>query len=489
MKFKDLFWYSTILCSLLGCGTSSQDESPGSETLSASFEGIRDKILTKPYWEAERELQGYVKNYLFTQAEFDPDAFKPYISNAILSRHAKTLVKNIWSSLQTLGFEGYSPTVLDRNPVRFSYERPEMPAGSRMSGVSYKYRQPSFINRPFHEKVMTQLMDGTVIRYLIKNIQKETDVFSPMFIGLSINGQHIRLHDTSIYDPRPYGSQYVHNYYLAYETDKSAPIREVPKADYLKWNQVFIDALKADPFFKQFFEPAALPDGSGSVSLLSARKGSTGADATSFNVNGVSGAKVELGLPLYVQLKGSVDHGKSTNLTTGTVTYKLSNTVVGALQSYANAGAGFGTDGCQLETSVVASHSFGPLFIEGQLGSVSATDVRFKDWSGVRSQLTLGVDTAWGSPFVQVTHRDFGDRTDMATYAGLEVDLSELKAESYSFSTHVLTKIGHHSVHGLTGAVEGSGALTLNSGLSFSTNLTLATAAEPSARLNFTLER
>jgi hypothetical protein len=93
------------------------------------------------------------------------------------------------------------------------------------------------------------------------------------------------------------------------------------------------------------------------------------------------------------------------------------------------------------------------------------------------------------SPFVQVTHRDFGDKTDTTTYAGLEVDLSELKADTYSFSTHLLTKVGHHSVYGMTGTVEWSGSLTLTSGLSFTTNLTLGTTAEPSAGLTFTLDR
>jgi hypothetical protein len=163
--------------------------------------------------------------------------------------------------------------------------------------------------------------------------------------------------------------------------------------------------------------------------------------------------------------------------------------VVGAIQSYANSGTGFGSEGRQLETSVVASHSFGSFFIEGQLGSVSATDVRFKDWSGVRSQVTLGVDTQWMSPFVQVTHRDFGNTTDTATYAGFQMDISELNADTYAFSTHLFTKVGHHSVHGLIGALEWSGSLTLTSGVSFTSHLTLGAAAEPSAALNLTLDR
>jgi hypothetical protein len=201
-------------------------------------------------------------------------------------------------------------------------------------------------------------------------------------------------------------------------------------------------------------------------------------------VNGVPGSHVDLGLPVFVQLKGSVDQGKSTNLTTGTVAYKLGNTLIGAIQTYSNSGSGFGHDGRQLETSIVASQNFNNFFMEFQLGSISATDVHFKDWSGSRAQFTVGIDTPWVSPFVQVSYRNLNDQPDTAVYGGLEVDLSEFRTDGYTVSTHLLTKAGYSNLKGTTGAVEWSGTLTLNSGLSFSTNLTLGTVAEPSAGIN-----
>jgi hypothetical protein len=187
-------------------------------------------------------------------------------------------------------------------------------------------------------------------------------------------------------------------------------------------------------------------DVSGNVSLRQARTATTGlVDARAFNMNGTSGQSIELGLPLFVQLKGDVSSAKSTDAATGSVAYRLGNTVIGAIQGYANSGAGFGTDSRQLETSVVASHSFGSFFVEGQIGSVSANDVHISDWSGVRSQVTLGLDTEFVSPFVQLTHRQLDrsglDLNETTAHVGLDMDIAKLAADTYSVDTRLLAKL------------------------------------------------
>lgn len=458
---------ATALSLITGCGDGNSDKEPNTTPLKGTFSSQQAKV----------DIYRYVFGVTYE---------KP---RPVLTTQIKQLTKNIWAELEKKGFSGYDPKELDKEIIyisephyvvkRLSYPATEPFHTRLMHVIAHKTDWPSLttpsLNIPPHKK--THFVDSLV--------------------GLKFNNQWVYDSEiTKMMNVKYRGYVPVGIFTFSLAEPGAEPNREEGSKDTLisdlqleEWNQTFVNEFKKDPFFKQFFEPATLPDGSGSVSLLSARKGSTGVDAVSLSVNGVAGSHVDLRLPLYVQLKGSVDHGKSTNLTTGTVAYKVGNTVVGTIQSYANSGAGVGTDGRQLETSLVASHSFGPVFLEGQLGSVSATEVRFKDWSGVRSQITLGVDTAWGSPFVQVTHRDFGDKIDTAAYAGFEMDLSELKAESYTFSTHLLTKVGHHSVYGITGAVEWSGSLNLSSGLSFTSHLTLGTAAEPSAGLNFILER
>lgn len=248
-------------------------------------------------------------------------------------------------------------------------------------------------------------------------------------------------------------------------------------------------------------------DISDKVSLRKARTAANGAvDGRGFKLNGSSGQSVELGLPLFVQLKGEVSSAKATDAVTGAVAYRLGNTVIGAIQGYANAGDGFGIDGRLLETSVVASQSFGSFFVEGQIGSVSASDVHLSDWSGYRSQITVGLDTAFVSPFVQVAHRQL-DRGGMfnlnetIAYVGLDMDISKLAMDTYSIDTRLLAKAGYGSkgwtsgvkdfgsTTGFSGSVEWSASLNLNSGVAFSSSLTLDTETGSAAGLTVSLDR
>jgi hypothetical protein len=250
----------------------------------------------------------------------------------------------------------------------------------------------------------------------------------------------------------------------------------------------------------------AIKDLSSNVSLRQARTATTGlADARAFNMKDVAGQSVELGLPLFVQLKGDVSSAKSTEAATGSVAYRLGNTVIGAIQGYANSGAGFGIDSRQLETSVVASHSFGSFFVEGQIGSVSATEVHNSNWSGLRSQVTLGLDTEFVSPFIQVSHRQLDrsglDLNETTAHVGLDMDIAKLAADTYSVDTRLLAKAGYGSkawssgskdlgsTTGFSGSVEWSASLNLNSGVTFSSNLSLDTLAGSSAAVNVSLDR
>lgn len=249
-----------------------------------------------------------------------------------------------------------------------------------------------------------------------------------------------------------------------------------------------------------------LGDISGNVSFRQARTSATGsADLRAFNVNGAGGESIALGMPLFVQLKGDVSSSKATEAATGSVAYRLGSTVLGAIQGYANSGDGFGIEGRQFETSVVASHSFGSFFIEGQLGTVSATDVHSSNWKGMRSQVTLGLDTEFVSPFVQITHRQLDrsglDLNQTTGFVGLDMDVAKLKADSYSVDARLTAKVGYGekawsvkatdlgSTTGVNASVEWAGSLNLNSGVKFTTNLGLDTVAGSSAAVNVNLDR
>jgi hypothetical protein len=251
----------------------------------------------------------------------------------------------------------------------------------------------------------------------------------------------------------------------------------VTQAQIEEWNQVFIDALKEDPFFgKQMSAPA---DTSGSTSALNALKGKTGVDAAQLRVNGVAGSQMDLGLPVYVQLKGDVDSSKTTDGVTGLVAYRFGNTAVGAIQSYSNE-----SETSHTETSLIAAQSLGNMYIEGQLGTVS-----FEGGSGIRSQVRLGVDTPYGMPFVQLTHRDFGATSDTAAYVGLEVSGLELKTSDYTFSTQLIAKAGHHSVKGNVGVIEGSAKISFSHGLSVDTQVSFGSNTASKLSLNVAFEQ
>ena len=272
------------------------------------------------------------------------------------------------------------------------------------------------------------------------------------------------------------------------------------------WKSFFKDGFPGAPAPAAALSAGTIKDLSSNTSLRQARTAATGSvDGSAFKMNGVAGQSIDLGMPLFVQLKGDVSSSKSTDAATGSVAYRLGNTVIGAIQGYANSGADFGIDSRQLETSVVASHSFGAFFVEGQVGTVSATEVHNSNWSGLRSQVTLGLDTEFVSPFVQLAHRQLDrsglDLNETTTYVGLDAEVAKLAADTYSIDTRLLTKVGYGSKNwsanskdlgsttGFSGSVEWSSSLNLNSGVTFSSNLALDTLAGSSAAVNVSLDR
>ncbi len=97
----------------------------------------------------------------------------------------------------------------------------------------------------------------------------------------------------------------------------------------------------------------------------SARQGVTGVDASQLQVNGVSAGKIEMALPLSINIKGKIDGSKGTASTNGTVAYIVGNTVFGFVHAQANKGDGFELNSRQSETSVALSQSLGSVFLEG----------------------------------------------------------------------------------------------------------------------------
>ena len=524
-KINNLLSTSLLLTTatllLCGCGQTSNNKSESAPYDSSRIETEKkdkEQFLFNDTYKSDMKIDE--ENEKTTKEPFEKKEFgKGALAATITITHQGTVselfkdtLRTIWNGLEHKGFVGFDSSLITKEK-EFQFK------SNTTQGyvdLSIPQHADSFSNMA----VMSVLHPDVSFKYPSVFSFDDTDQYrkfdsdikplsyAKTLFGLKYQGRDLTVvkTDDGKYEAvlakefRP-GAVNSGSFSVPPKIDSDIPVTQ---AQIDEWNQVFIDALKADPFFGKDeeasdFDPrkygsygnnADSPtDASGSASALAALKGKSGIAATSLMVNGVSGSRIDLGLPVYVQLKGSMDQGKSSDGMTGLVAYKLGNSVFGVVQSYANSGTGFTADSRHLESSIIAAHSFGLMFVEGQFGSISASDVNFKDWSGVRSQLRLGIDTPFGAPFIQLTYRDFGHTSDTAGYVGFEIANTEIKTDTYAFSTSLLTKVGHHSVHGATGSIDWTAALNLNSGVAFTTNLTLGSAAESKAAFNLSLDR
>ncbi len=489
MKYKNLLLTSTIAMMLTACGTTNEQSTHPDAEILKELSKI-DKV--ERYSKIKKSVLKYMFNDSHEGFYSSPSMYGAQNVTLAMSSSVKKIFNNIWSKLESKGFSATSEELgLDKTDCIYTIPKLKELIGtaptepfSTGSGAAQSNEDMGHFSEThtFQSKIISILLAPYMpnVNSVNRELRYYSTDFTPILDGFRFNQRQVDINNSA---KRIHKA--IEGVPFTY-TPGDSLYEDISEATLKEWNQVFIDAFKAAPFFKQFFEAPA--DASGSTSALAALRGRLGMDATQLMVNGISGSQVDLALPMYVQLKGSAD-SKSTTDMTGLVAYKLGNSVLGVIQSYANSGTGFNTDSRQLESSIVAAHSFGLMFIEGQFGSVSASDVNFNNWSGIRSQVRLGIDTPFGAPFIQLTHRDFGHTSDTATYVGFEIATTEFKADTYAFSTSLLTKVGHHSVHGNTGSIDWTAALNLNSGVAFTTNLTLGSASESKAAFNLSLDR
>jgi hypothetical protein len=240
------------------------------------------------------------------------------------------------------------------------------------------------------------------------------------------------------------------------------------------WNKIITDEFKADAFFGQYFGAQGLSNSSSAPLSLMARKGKTGLNTALLNINESSGNLTQWDLPVYMELKGSLDDKSLTQKLQGTFAYQYHNATLGVIQTYTNSPSlSRGVNNIHLETAIAASYALNKLFIEAQLGSVIVNEGSKQDLLGIRSQMTAGYDFNYVSPFVQYVHRNTTKSADDSVYLGLNIGLIELKTNSYSFTSALLFRTGQNSVKGLVGTLELNTSLDLNSGISFITGINL----------------
>lgn len=229
-------------------------------------------------------------------------------------------------------------------------------------------------------------------------------------------------------------------------------------------------------------------------------------DVVMVHRNLVDTSDIVLNQPLFVQLKSDISHHKTASATTGSIAYRLGNTVIGAIQAYASKGKGFDNDGYHLKSSLVMSQNIGACFMEGQVGFVTAHQIHNSEWNGYCSQITLGVDTAYITPFLQLTHRQLVRNNtytlnEITEYVGLDIEIADVAFDAYSITAHMKASVGvcqkcwtDHSknigtTHKIKGSLEWDARLTLNDGLSFNTYVNINQQSDSAAGVALNLER
>ncbi len=348
MKLRKLLVCGIATGLLVGCSTTPDDQKPQ----------LTEKTRIK---DKERKIeQNPTIQYLFGNSAEVKLLLPGVIGGSdqlygVLGNPIKKTIKSIWRKFENKGFSGYNASLLDGEKVGWS-------ASFNAVYTSMRSLAPPQTDNDFHSRFVEYLVNLTSELSLSKEyfpfeVTRQELKHAKTLFGLKYQGRDLTVvkTDDGKYEAvlakefRP-GAVNSGSFSVPPKIDSDIPVTQ---AQIDEWNQVFIDALKADPFFGKDeeasdFDPrkyrsygnnADSPtDTSDSASTLAALKGKSGMDATSLMMNGVSGSHVDLGLPVYVQLKGSMDQGKSTTGMTGLVAYKLGNSVLGVIQSYANFG-------------------------------------------------------------------------------------------------------------------------------------------------------
>lgn len=259
-------------------------------------------------------------------------------------------------------------------------------------------------------------------------------------------------------------------------------------SDYYRKEMQELESLGLMPVELSPTPSAETPNLSESVSLRRARQGGASADFSQLRVNGVSGGYAPLSLPMYVQLKGTLEGSKETRDMTGLAVYKVNNTLVGMIHGYANASNNPHTYLSHNESSLVISHSFGRAYLEGQAGFIRSTTNQHEVF-GQRYQLSAGYDFEHFTPFVQASARDIHNLNERSIQVGCEVEIMRLATDQYTLSSHMMLKGGYHSLRGSIGSIEGFFELGLHNGVNIQTGFTTFNNATAIVQINISVDQ
>ncbi len=324
----------------------------------------------------------------------------------------------------------------------------------------------------FHESFLGVLLRDRNIGGITKSARRDVDVyyFTPAMVGLEYRERVLHLLKQPKLAAGVAGDRFIYTL-VPNALGSSDTAIEVEDKQLEKWNDIFVEVLQSDEVFRGFFK-SKTSDLSARVATRMTRKKTVTVDLSHFSINGKSGGETMIEGPIGLQLRGSISNLSDVR---GVCFTRLGNTSVGLLHAYSNKLSGMFSFRDQLETSALISHSFGPFFIEGQLGGMRSKDESLP-LAARRAQLSVGFDSQYVSSFVQMISRRYAldDREDSVIELGAELDLITYTMGNYRFSTQALLKAGYTiQDKELVGSCCLNSSLNLNSRVCFSVNIDL----------------
>lgn len=436
------------------------------------------------------------------QEAFPDDTFERFseyetrhYKQAPLQPETKSLIKRIWSKLELEGFSGYNTAVLDG--YKYTSEKVKFPSTDPIGG---RYVEDA-------KNFTLRVLDLMLNQGLWKEGRRNLFGYSETLVGLNYNhngGKKALLiaKDESTSTEK---LVFADNYRVSKGYNEEAGItkgsdiipnvlatdEEVPQALIDKWNKLFYDAIQEHGVFKDEFNPSKVLVGVWRILLPFAKATPTGFDTAGLTLAGENGGFIGLNLPIYIKFTGTITDNLTTpNLQTA-AQYNLGNMAVGLTHNYANIGNGFNSNASfKSEATFFTTYYANNWFATAHIGGINA-HTHNHAWQAATTALTLGYEHESGiRPFVELHRTQLNDYTQTIGFVGVDLDIAQHAVDSYSMSAKLKAAAGYSlQTQTFTPNLEWHGTLNLNSGVGFTSALTLSTADTTSINCSVQIER
>jgi hypothetical protein len=444
----------------------------------------RDAYQNYMYGDTYKNEPSEATKELLRNRDYDYATFYGFYTDA-----AKQLVRTIWVKLKTLGFSGYDETVLTGDVI--ACETSTDVVGPYETAFS----DLSAAEQAFHNQVFLQTNYDELYK-AVKGLKFNNKYVLEVWYRTQDSPSELRLALSDAFRDGESGYAYLLPFDVSQDT-------LIPHAQTTEWNNVFIEAFRADPFFKAYVEryeakKREVEDVSTTLSLVGARKHKVGLNTTQLSIHNEWGKFTQTDVPVYVELTGDIHPNTEGNLA-AMVMYHVNGWMVGGIYGHATpvkANSIFSSQSHELST--VLGYNMKNIFVETQIGGVWGNRMH-GDVSGFRTQLRVGYDAEIISPFIELGVKEVGlagrqeKRVGKSVCVGGEMDVMCCADTHSKISSKLIAKLTVYNsemrVSDLYGYINWVGVYHLNDTDTVTAGLTLDHASKSKINIGFELSR